>query len=399
MNGHSLRLGKGAWARRLQRLGLAAAMVGASPGLGAAWVTPDSTPASEAPVFKSLPTCSAGPVTSPCQVELPEGDRARLEAEKSGAHGLRYSSDGDAIDLLFVRPGATFAFGSAPYLCCDVQTYLVPNGDGIWSARLRIPNLPQAVIGLSIANSTNSGDQKELTYVGRLPDHQPLKASASSATLTKLTLQSAALGGPRAIYVYRGEHCLRGGRNCRTIYLADGDEFGAFLANAPPGAIEDLRSTVIVGLGLPVDDGFGTQRAAELLVSQNKPRDFYAFEEFLVTEVVPQVEGKTPASTRWTGGWSNGGSWALNMALRHPDIFKGAIALSVAAWNPPPARARIGTQFFIGAGTLEPFYGPSSRDAAVLSSLGYRVREKYVVGGHSPATWNALFWDAVKHVG
>jgi esterase/lipase superfamily enzyme len=53
-----------------------------------------------------------------------------------------------------------------------------------------------------------------------------------------------------------------------------------------------------------------------------------AYEEYLLHEVVPLIEGKNPNRFLIAHGCSFGAYHAMNMALRHPDLFSRVVALS-----------------------------------------------------------------------
>jgi esterase/lipase superfamily enzyme len=54
------------------------------------------------------------------------------------------------------------------------------------------------------------------------------------------------------------------------------------------------------------------------------------YEEYLIQEVVPLVRSKNPDPHLFSLGCSFGGYHAVNIALRHPDIFSGLLSMSGA---------------------------------------------------------------------
>ena len=54
------------------------------------------------------------------------------------------------------------------------------------------------------------------------------------------------------------------------------------------------------------------------------------YEEYLIQEVVPLVRSKNPDPHLFSLGCSFGGYHAVNIALRHPDIFSGLLSISGA---------------------------------------------------------------------
>jgi enterochelin esterase-like enzyme len=137
---------------------------------------------------------------------------------------------------------------------------------------------------------------------------------------------------------------------------------------------------------------FDNTRSAEMVMSFGDPA-FNRFQKFLLEEVLPRIEGGSKPLGRYTAGYSNGGAWALSTALAHPVLFRGALAFSPTGWKNVPANRQKTEQFvWIGSGTLESVYNQTQQDAAQLRSIGLKTYAKFVVGGHSYSTWNALFW-------
>ena len=54
------------------------------------------------------------------------------------------------------------------------------------------------------------------------------------------------------------------------------------------------------------------------------------YEQYLMQEIVPMMRGSSPTCNPVTIGCSFGGYHALNIALRHPDIFHGVLSMSGA---------------------------------------------------------------------
>jgi enterochelin esterase-like enzyme len=131
-----------------------------------------------------------------------------------------------------------------------------------------------------------------------------------------------------------------------------------------------------------------------------------SYEIEMVEGLIPYVDRtyKTIPSpdARSVAGISRGGVWALEIALRHPDIFGSVSALSPAlhvnyarpAYDPVVLITKEGPfpeRVFLGVGDLE---GPFL-DATV--ALGDAIEDKGLVfslvithGGHDDATWASL---------
>lgn len=54
------------------------------------------------------------------------------------------------------------------------------------------------------------------------------------------------------------------------------------------------------------------------------------FEKYLLHDVLPLMHGKNPHSQPLTAGCSFGGYHAVNLVLRHPELFRGFISMSGA---------------------------------------------------------------------
>lgn len=357
----------------------------------------DSGKSYKGPKFSTFPTCASSVVTATCERAL-TAERADEIVQAAPAQALNYVSYGETIDLTFKASAKEFAFGEAPYLCCDLQTYLKPVAPGLWGISIDAPELNRAVLELSIANLLGVPSPHR-DFRGPDATHPRVSAERAAPMLESRTIDSRYLRAPRDIHVYRGHLCQRSLARCRVLYLADGDSYAPFLSYAPsPSAQKSLDHLVIVGIDSPKgDDQFSGKRMSELLLAAGDSEKFNAFERFVTEEVIPRIE-PTPVSrkARLVGGWSNGGAWALSMALKHSEIFSTALVFSNGIWKPPgqPTKAK-DLKIKFGGGTLEAPPEKFDMYARQIAGLGPSVDKLYVVGGHSISTWNALFWWAI----
>jgi len=157
------------------------------------------------------------------------------------------------------------------------------------------------------------------------------------------------------------------------------------------------------------------------------------FEDFVVRRIVPWADAhfRTQArpAGRLVGGVSEGGYACVNLALRHPDLFGGALACSgyfdnqgagwarpilgydpaflrpnspldyvgdaIAARRVPPAWKTV--RFFLGAGDDEKRYYVETRAmAAKLKTAGAPVALQTPDGKHGWGLWNQLFVGGLK---
>lgn len=349
----------------------------------------------------TFPACASNTVASICERAI-TAEQAESIVQSAPEQALNYVSHGETIDITLRTPAKEFAFGEAPYLCCDLQTYLKPISEGLWGISIDAPKLNAAVLELSIANLLGVPSPHR-DFRGPDATHPWVSYEPPTIALDHLTVNSRHLQAARDIHVYRGRLCRRNLARCEVLYLADGASFRPFLNYAPsPLAQKRLDHLVIVGIDSPKDDDrFGGKRMSELLLAIGDSEKFKAFESFVMDEVIPLVEA-TPVSRRkrLVGGWSNGGAWALSMALAHNDRFSTALVFSTGIWKPPspPIRVKNLTIKF-GGGTLERSSKKFDEYARQIEQLGPSVDEHYVVGGHSISTWNALFWWAINRPG
>ena len=160
------------------------------------------------------------------------------------------------------------------------------------------------------------------------------------------------------------------------------------------------------------------------------------FETWLTKEVVPWVDKtyrtRPDAPSRIAAGVSEGGFGSVNLALRNPQIFGGAIGLSgyydmrgfgwghiimndseaAMSLNSPlfyvPQKVESGRvppewknlRFFVGAGAEEtPYADHTQRIASVLKTAGIRtVTMELPKGKHDWDLWSRLFFDGLRTV-
>jgi enterochelin esterase-like enzyme len=349
------------------------------------------------PKFSTLPVCASPDQAEVCQRPF-TAERAEAVLQAEPQETLAYALHGQTIDIAFKAPTPEFVFGEAPYLCCDLQSYMQPLAPGLWGISIEAPKLSAAVLEITLANLAG-GPAPRRTFRGPDATHAIAVWRKGGIVAQRMTIDSRYLKKSRGINVYKGARCQRSVARCKVLYLADGNGFEIFLNNSPsPQALRVLDRMVIVGIDNPGDDNrFGEKRMGELLAVAGDKEAYGAFEHFVVEEVIPFVEPRrVPPKARSVGGWSNGGAWAMSMGLEHGDLFGTALAFSNGSWRRPeraPDAKTLRVKF--GGGTLERSSQKFQKDARTLADLGASVDELYVVGGHSMSTWNALFWWAI----
>ncbi|MGH7748239.1 MAG: alpha/beta hydrolase, partial [Candidatus Dormibacteria bacterium] len=144
-------------------------------------------------------------------------------------------------------------------------------------------------------------------------------------------------------------------------------------------------------------------------------------EDWLVGRAVPEVDRRyrtlgTPF--RGVAGLSSGGFGAINLALRHPDVFRWAASYSgffnarrdiFGAAGPANSPALVAPQLvpvtrmplFLGAGdTDRVFLGQQASFVNVLHGLGWQpVHEDLVAGGHGWEAWRLQMVHSLQWLG
>jgi enterochelin esterase-like enzyme len=295
-------------------------------------------------------------------------------------------------------------------LVAGVQPRLWPvqGADGLWEASLRIRRLDQAVIRIMVAPRRAGDDPAGLAPISdtlvwrgsRAPAALPA-AESLRGTVEQHLLDSAVLGAPRGVTVYRPpghEGPLPG------CVLADGESARGFAHTLEPAILAGtVPPVLLVGVHNAVDPAsrWPDRRAQEYLPGHHRRR-FDAHLSFVVDEVIPwATQQQGAASGAWVAaGFSNGGAWAVAAAQRRPDMFAQVAAFSVGMVPrriTGKARAT-GGRHYLAAGTLELGFRQATRQwAERLQRAGLQCRYYEWVGGHDHLWWEqqlpaALEW-------
>jgi enterochelin esterase-like enzyme len=295
-------------------------------------------------------------------------------------------------------------------LVAGVQPRLWPveGADDLWEASLRIRRLDQAVIRIMVA-PRRAGDDPAGTVsatdilVWRGPGAPAALPAAQSLTGTveEHVLDSAALGVPRGVTVYRPPGQKGPLPAC---VLADGGSARGFAHTLEPAILAGaVPAVLLVGVHNAVDPAnpWPDRRAQEYLPGHHRRR-FDAHLGFVVDEVIPWATRRHGAAGGpWVAaGFSNGGAWAVAAAQRRPEVFAWVAAFSVGV---VPGRitgkARVaGVRHYLAAGTLETGFRRATRQwAERLQRAGLDCRYHEWVGGHDHPWWKqqlpaALGW-------
>ena len=235
-----------------------------------------------------------------------------------------------------------------------------------------------------------------------------------SGTLSEVRLASRRLGNTRTITIYTPPGFDP--KDPRNVLLIVFDA-RAYLTKVPTPTI--LDNLIAEGRLPPVVAVFVSEIDPPTRSRELPGND--AFADFVAGEVLPLVQARTgadiPAARTILAGSSYGGLAAATVALRHPDRFGNAIALSGSFWWHPehtagqaqehvaaiaatgPKRA---VRFHLTAGLFEaahedtPGILETSRHLRdVLRAKGYDVSYRDYAGGHDYLVWRGALADAL----
>jgi enterochelin esterase-like enzyme len=226
-------------------------------------------------------------------------------------------------------------------------------------------------------------------------------AERLDGTVDEHSLDSAALGAPRRVTLYRPPGPAGPLPGC---VLADGQSVRGFAQVLEPAIVAGaVPPVLLVGVHNAADPArpWPDRRGQEYLPGRDRAR-FNAHLHFVTGEVIPWAAGRSGgADGSWVAaGFSNGGAWAIAAAQRRPDLFTAVAAFSagiVPRQLTSKARAAR-VRHYLAAGTLETGFRQATRQwAERLRRAGLACRHQEWVGGHDPFWWDqqlpaALAW-------
>jgi enterochelin esterase-like enzyme len=351
----------------------------------------------------SRTTAFAGPPTAQDLIERHRQEKAPVWADGDTATFF-YRGEADKVDVLFggdTRPLTRLA------------------DSDVWAVSIRLADLERGVFSYRFLPTTK--DQPPPAASGDPPVWRGPKAPAPAAecarlkgTLEHLEIDSKALGTRRKVTVYQPpDHDRR--TASRVVYAADGQAIDRFARVLEPLITAgEVPGVVLIGVhhggyvggapDLKTNDEKKDLRLQEYFPGINSRR-FADHESFFTTEVPAWAEHRFGVSgerrDRAVFGYSNGGRFAVEMGLRHPDVFGHVFGFSVAGngrfdWG---AGRKDWPRFYLTAGTWEAsFHHCTSRLAEQLKERGAAVRFTSRVGGHDTALWRDQFAAALVWV-
>jgi enterochelin esterase-like enzyme len=234
----------------------------------------------------------------------------------------------------------------------------------------------------------------------------PDTARALHGRLVDDTIRSRFLPAPRGVTVYvppaRGAEPIAG-----VVYLGDGQSVRGLAAEVDTlVAAGRLPRLLLVGMHCDTARGDGTPeqdgRMLEYLSGIDDSTRFLAHERFFLEEVLPWAERGYGAPTRpeqrAVFGFSNSAAFAIDMGLRHPDVFGRVLAFSPAGKKPvlPTPMATPAAAFFLLGGLYEqPFHEKAVRWGALFRAHDVRNTVREVVAGHDWEQWRTSLPEAL----
>jgi enterochelin esterase-like enzyme len=289
-------------------------------------------------------------------------------------------------------------------------------GSDVWTVRWQRPELERGVFSYALAPSRKGQPPPERgerwvfhTWRGPKAPPAPAVARELKGTETLHDIESKALGETRKVRVYLPPGHDKA-RPCPVVYATDGQLNSAVLE--PLILAGKVRPVIVVGtssggyLGGPGAKGeYDVRkdlRALEYVPGLDKDR-FAKHERFFCEEVRVWAERELGASKdrqdRAVFGCSNGARFALEMGLRHPELFGHVFACSIAGARnfEPPARPENPPRYYLAAGTWEkPFHKMTADVAEKLKAQQVPVAFSSRVASHDDAMWREEFAAAVQ---
>jgi enterochelin esterase-like enzyme len=278
-------------------------------------------------------------------------------------------------------------------------------GTNLWTLTVRVPQLDRAIITYGFM-AMKGGEPvarrfEPMHWRGPAAPAAVEKVQKLAGTIVNRKIESKAMGETRELMIY--EPPARNGEPLAgVIYAGDGGAVDTFARVIEPLIIAGRVPRILMVGFISSPTSLG--RAQEyLLTLEDDNAIFLKHEKFFLSEVIPAIERdyQLPegAAHRATFGFSNSAAWAMDMALRHPDLIGRVLAFSPAGrkatlLEPLPKQA---PSFFLLGGTLEkPFHDKAIAWGEVLAGLNVKYTTREPVAGHDFEAWLTYFGEAVQ---
>jgi len=281
-------------------------------------------------------------------------------------------------------------------------------GTDLWNATILVHDIDHVRISYRFITDTMRVVPLRREFRGALARSRPLRSAQLHGTLRVDTVWSEALQEMREGFSYVPS-AASAGRLLDVVYAADGSSVRDFAALVDTLIANGrLRPVALVGVRaaqpLPGDTTTRYIRAREYVYGFGSDSTrFLTHEQFFVDEVSAWAERTlhvSPArAARMIWGASNGGAFAMAMAMRHPDRYS-RVFISSPVYNVIPQYHEDGRrlpEFFVTAGSFEET--TRSRTVAfvqLLERLHAVARFQVLGGGHDDLLWSEAFVSALQ---
>jgi enterochelin esterase-like enzyme len=285
------------------------------------------------------------------------------------------------------------------------------SGSDVWTCQVALPGADKGMMSYRFLASAMGkpvgGGGPRLWRGPNAPSPLPMK-STLAGSVEHHEFESRSLDESRMVSVYLPRHL---GEIAFVVYMSDGDAVESYArvlepfidsGELPCIAIVGTHSGVYRGeLELNRDDIRRNVRALEYVPSLD-PNRFSQHEMFFTQEVISWAEEQysLPSSvdSRVVFGFSNGGSFAATMGIRHPDLFGSVIACAIAGDRYDlSSYPKLTNQFFLVTGTWDTrfhsnvqYLYKTLKKSKVKCKLAVRVAE------HDGTMWQEEFIAAMK---
>lgn len=271
-----------------------------------------------------------------------------------------------------------------------------------WLGRFRMSGWDSAFLTVILFSDPSAGVQ---TFAWRGEKAPPAPKRAPTAAVSTWKMASKSLGEERTVSVYVPE----GAKGpLPVVVFADGQGAKVFAEIAQALLDEGkIRPVAVLGIhnggyrgepGKAYDPSLDF-RAKEYLEPHDRDR-FTRHLAWVVEEVLPQAAERYGISTRRedrvVAGFSNGGAFAAQAAIRAHGTFGAAIPMSVGVPLTGPKPEGPLPRFLFAAGTLEPGFLDGTRKCAETAKVwGAQTEVWELPSGHDPALWELGFARAL----
>ena len=359
-------------------------------------------------VLKSLheygiraPLCTGGIQDVICSLSANKDEVANFIdrlAPKDKLEGYYYTNfEQNELSIYAVNPKAH------SFVCCEIQSpfeqYQISNGRTVLFAKFAIP--AEIFLQISLVEDPPFLGQEFISKELSLP--QRVAISALTEEQDKVVAQQVSVENfDREILIYRS---YQDQVPDTVIYAVDGQDVQIF-ASALEGIFSSLEVKLpnLAIIGVPSGDN-NTRKSEYLKTATEGGKGYNEFNAIFLNYIAPRTEGilgfdGTPEN-RILFGRSNGGNWALNFLIDHPDFANRTISLSPGGEVPdnlnfPNSSAK---ELYIGQGAFEGSFGEKAESIAeYLDENGLNVRYYITNSGHSYLSWIPLFLEIIMEI-